>query len=61
MKTVRISDAHNRQEHVIMVDKIVRLSKSDHGYTCVHLVNGETMCSADSINTVEARINQTGE
>jgi hypothetical protein len=43
---------------VIMVDKIVRLSKSDDGeVTYVHLINGEKIATLDSINTIEARLN----
>lgn len=42
----------------VMIDKIVRLSKSlDNEITYIHLINGEVLESNDSIRTLSARIN----
>ena len=58
MKTIHFHSADSGWNEVIMVDKIVRLSKSDSGdFTYIHLVGGEEVRSNDSIKTLEARLN----
>ena len=46
---------------VIMMSNIVRLSKEmrgdDDDITLIHLTNGDTLRTEDSIKTLEARIN----
>jgi len=42
----------------VMVEKILRLSKSEDGEeTLIHLVGGTVLRSLDSIKTLQARIN----
>ena len=58
MKTLRYNPSGSCFDAVIIVDKIVKLSKNDDGeITNIHLINGEVIRSHDSINTIEARLN----
>jgi len=58
MKTLRYSPIDSDYEHLVIIDKITRLSKSSDGeITNIHLINGEIIQSDDSINGIEARIN----
>lgn len=46
----------------VMIDKILRLSKSEDGEeTLIHLVNGTILRSEDSMLTLRARINSEEE
>ena len=60
MKDVRVlnySPAGREYMEVVMVDKIIRFSKSADGeITFIHLTNGEIIPSNDSLKTLEARI-----
>jgi hypothetical protein len=57
-KTLRYSIPDSEYEGCILIDKITYMDKSNDGeLTFVHLVNGETVTTDDSINTLEARIN----
>jgi hypothetical protein len=56
-KTLRF-EAENGYDEVVLIDKIIRLSKSDKGkYTFIHLTNGEKIQTEDSIRTLDARLN----
>lgn len=56
--TLRIDVPEDKYDQVIMVDKIVSLSKTPDGeYTLIHLMNGTVLRSYDSMNTIEARLN----
>lgn len=49
---------HGEFMQSVMIDKILRLSKSEDGkYTLIHLVNGESLLTTDSMKTISARIN----
>lgn len=51
-------EALNGYSEVFMLNRLVRLSKSDDGkYTFIYLSNGEKIKTESSINTLEVRIN----
>lgn len=56
MKTLRYSNRNGYFE-LVMIDKIIRISKSDDGaFTLIHLSNGDCIITPDSINTLHARM-----
>lgn len=56
-KSIRVDVAGDEYSSVILIDKIIRLSKSKDGeLTHVHLLNNEVINSEDSMNTIQARI-----
>lgn len=56
--TFRYSKPNHGYEHAVVVEEIIRFSKSADGeLTMMHLRNGETLISDDSLNTLEARYN----
>lgn len=57
-RTIRYDPFDNDYEFSVVVEHIIRLSKSRNGeLTNIHLSTGEVLPSHDSINTLEARIN----
>lgn len=57
MKTLRFKPKNKEYCELIIIDKIVRFSKSEDGETTyIHLINGEIIASEDSVNTIEAKI-----
>lgn len=58
MKAIYYDDKNSEYDTIVMVDKIVRLYKSECSeLTLIKLTNGEILESKDSIKTLEARIN----
>ena len=57
MKLLNYSPADGEYTESVMIDKIVRFSKSADGeITFIHLANGEIIPSEDSLKTLEARV-----
>lgn len=62
METLSYSPIGKECRELIMIDKIVRFSKSNDGeITYIHLINGEVIETEDSINTIETRINSKSQ
>jgi len=56
--TLYYSPYNGQYDHLVMINRIVRLSKSNDGeITFIHLDTGEILESTDSIKTINARIN----
>ena len=61
-KAISFDSAGHNYGGVVMIGRIIRLSKSDDGeITFIHLDNGEVLESGDSMRTLEARINSDSE
>lgn len=56
-KTLTFSPVDGEYNNTILIDKIVKLTKSSDGMTFIHLTTGEVLVTDDSIRTLEARIN----
>jgi len=57
-KSIRYSPINNEFDSLVMIDKIIHMTKSYNGsITYIHLSTGNILESDDSINTLEARIN----
>jgi hypothetical protein len=62
MKLLRYEPINSEYEHVVVANKIVRLSKSKDGeITFIHLTNGEILKSSDSIKILEARLGDNND
>ena len=58
MKALRISPVDVAFDELVMVDKIIRISKSPDGDTAViFLTDGSVIRVKDSVNNLEARLN----
>lgn len=59
-RTLRFRPFQKDLDEIILVERIVRLSKRDNGLTVIHFDGGEIE-TGDSINTLEARLNKDTE
>ncbi len=57
MKTIRHSPVTGNYSQVLVIERIVYLSKKDDDTTLIHLDTGEILESEDSMNVIEARMN----
>ena len=58
MKTLRFLPIGKVYGELVLVDKIVRLSKSEDGkVTFIHLIDGTILATSDSIRTINTRLN----
>ena len=55
-KTIRHSPKNSDFQEVVMVDRIVYLSKFTGDITMIHLDTGDILYSRESMNTLQARI-----
>jgi len=56
--TIEYEPTENSYTNIIMIDKIVRMSKSNDGeVTFIHLITGEIVESLTSIMTLNSRLN----
>ena len=59
-KTLRIYRTKNNSAHLIMIDKIMKISEEKYleDGTLIHLTNGEIIKCEDSLVTLEEELNK---